>query len=153
VVLAGLLCTGCYTSRCSEGSFVRPFDAQRVAQLSHNAYKVAWEARFWAREELIHLPSRNPTVLDFEALHYINDLLNQTPWIAHDIEKNPGIPRCSSKTSYDLVTFDAIMLKARYHPDKFTPPTNVLIERLIQLTDEISTYYELKTPVELPPEK
>lgn len=153
VLLAGLMCTGCYTSPCSEGSFVRPFDAQRVAQLSHDSYKVAWQARFCAREELRILHSRHPTVLDWEAVYYMYRLSDQAPWIAYDIETNPGTPRCSSKTSYDIVAFDATMLKARYHPDKFTRPTNVLIEQLIQLTDEISTYYEVKTPEELPSEK
>jgi len=153
VVLAGLSCTGCYTSPCSEGSFVRPFDAPHVAQLSHDSFKVAWQARFCAREELRILHSRNPTVLDWEAVYYMYRLSDQAPWIAYDIEKNPGTPRCSSKTSYDIVAFDATMLKARYHPAKFTRPTNVLIERLIQLTDEISTYYKLKTPEELPSEK
>jgi hypothetical protein len=79
--------------------------------------------------------------------------LRQAPWIAHDIEKNPNTPRCSSKSSYDIVAFDAVMLKARYSPTSFTRHTDGLIERLIQLTDQIASYYELKTPERPPSQK
>jgi hypothetical protein len=152
VLLVGFLSAGCRTPSCSEQNFAKPFDARQVAELSHNSYKVAWEASFCAREDLKHLSYR-PTVLDWEAVNYVNRLLRQAPWIAHDIETNPNTPRCSSKSSYDMVAFDAVMLKARYSPTSFTRHTDGLIERLIQLTDQISSYYELKTPEGLPSQK
>lgn len=168
VLLAGLLCAGCKTPPCSEENFARPFDAQRVAQLSHDSYKVAWEARFCARLDLRNISHNSvvldvnarrgglagrATVLDWEAVHYLNQLTQKAPWIAHDVEKNPVTPRCSSKVSYDIVAFDAKMLKARYSPDSYTPYTDGLIEKLLQLTDEISSYYELKTPEGIQPQK
>jgi hypothetical protein len=144
-VLAGFLCTGCKTSSCWEQNFARPFDAQRVAELSHNSYTVAWEARFRARQDLRHL-SYHPTALDWEAVYYINRLFRQAPWIANDIEKNPATPRCSSKSSYDIVAHDAVMLRARYRSASYTRHTDALIEKLIQLVEEISPYYELNAP-------
>jgi hypothetical protein len=150
-VLAGFLCIGCKTS-CSEQDFAKPFDAQRVAELSHNSYRVAWQARFRAREDLRHL-SYHPTKLDWEAVRYLDRLFRQAPWIANDIEKNPANPRCTSKKSYDIVVHDAVMLKARYSPASYTRNTGALIEKLIQLIDEISPYYELKPSQESPSRK
>jgi hypothetical protein len=150
--LAILLCAGCKTAPCSEQNFSRPFDAQRVAQLGHDSYKLAREARFCAWQDLGHLSYR-PTGLDWEAVYYMNRLMRQAPWIAHDVEKNPATPRCLSKVSYDIVAFDARMLKARYNPDSYTPCTDRLIEKLLQTTDEISSYYELKAPEGQSPQK
>jgi hypothetical protein len=160
VLLVSLLAAGCKTPPCSEENFAKPFDAQRVAQLSHDSYKVAWEARSRARQDLRTIsqnpvvldadPRRGlagpPSVLDWEAVSYLNRLIRQAPWIAHDVEKNPATPRCSSRASFDIVAFDAMMLKARYSRGSYTPYTGRLIEKLLQLTDEISSYYELKTP-------
>jgi hypothetical protein len=152
VWLVALLCAGCKTPPCSEQNFAKPFDAPRVAQLSHDCHKVAWEARFCARENLRHLSYR-PTILDWEAVYYIDRLLRQAHWIAYDVEKHPATPRCSSKASYDIVAFDARMLKARYSPTSFTPYTDARIEKLIELTDEISSYYQIKPPQEVPSQK
>src|SRR5437879_5831485 len=128
VLLIGSLCAGCKTPPCSEQNFVRAFDPQRVAQLSHDSYKAAWDARFRAREDL-RWGAHHPTILDWEAVYYLYRLLDQASWIAHDIEKNPTTPRCSSKISYDMVAFDVVMLKARYSPTSFLPHTDALIER------------------------
>jgi hypothetical protein len=147
VLLAAFLCAGCKTSSCSEQNFAKLFDAQRVAELSHDSYRVAWQARFRAREDLRHL-SYHPTKLDWEAVRYLDRLFRQAPWIANNIEKNPADPRCTSKKSYDIVAQDAVMLKARYSPASYTRSTDALIEKLIQLIDEISPYYELKQPQE-----
>jgi hypothetical protein len=168
VLLASLFCAGCKTPPCSEQSFAKPFDAQRVAQLSHDTYKVAWEARHCARQDL-RTVSRNSvllgsdarhgglageaTVLDWEGVRYIERLIRQAHWIAYDVERNPASPRCSSKASYDIVAFDARMLKARYRPNLYATYTDALIQKLIELTDEISSYYQLKTPEELPSQK
>jgi hypothetical protein len=167
-LLAGLLCAGCKTPPCSEQSFAKPFDAARVAQLSHDTYKVAWEARHCARQDLRTI-SRNPvlldsaprgaglagpaSVLDWEVVRYIDRLIRQAHWIAYDIERNPASPRCSSKASYDIVAFDATMLKARYRPNVYATYTNTLIQKLIEMTDEISSYYQLKKPEGVQPQK
>lgn len=144
-LIACLLAAGCKTPHCSEQDFARPFDPQRVAQLAHDSYKVAWGARFWARYDLTNTVY-HPTGLDWEAVRYINRLSQKLPWVAHDVEKNPTSPRCSSKASYDLVAFDAKMLKARYRPASFRPETDAKIERLLTMMDEISFYYQLKSP-------
>src|SRR5690349_25162122 len=50
-LMAGAVLAGCRTP-LQEESFSNSFDAQRVAQLAHEAYKVAFDATFWARHDL-----------------------------------------------------------------------------------------------------
>ena len=141
LMLAGLV-AGCKTP-CYEESFSIPFDAAKVAQLSHESYKVAWNVEYWARMNLYYAPF-HPKRLDWEAVLYMRRLREQVPWIALDIEKNPATARCSSKKSYDIVAFDAKMLKRRYQPASFRPSTDANIEKLLSLLDQISAYYEPK---------
>jgi hypothetical protein len=55
--------------------------------------------------------------------------------------------RClSSKTSYDNVAFNAMMPKTKYQPASFTPSTDLKIEKLLSLVDEIAFYYQVKKP-------
>jgi len=140
-----VLIAGCKTPSCSEQNFARGFDAKRVAELARDSYKVAWAAQYWARYDL-RFGVYHPTALDREAVYYLNHISRKVHWIANDVEKNPATPRCSSKASYDIVAFDAKMLRARYRPDSFRPKTGAQIEQLLQMTDEISSYYELKSP-------
>ena len=142
--MLALLVAGCRTP-CYEENFSIPFEAAKVSQLSHESFKVAWNAEYWARMNLYYAPF-HPTRLDGEAVFYMRRLREQVSWIARDIEKHPATARCSSKKSYDIVAFDATMLKRRYHPASFTPSTDSNIEKLLSLLDQISLYYELKKP-------
>jgi hypothetical protein len=45
------------------------------------------------------------------------------------------------------------MLKARYRPNVYATYTNTLIQKLIEMTDEISSYYQLKKPEGVQPQK
>src|SRR5258706_14867 len=84
LLLPGLV-PGCKTP-CYEGSFSIPFDAAKVAQLSHESYKLAWNVEYWARMNLYYAPFR-PTRLDGDAVFYVRRLKEQVSWIARDIEK------------------------------------------------------------------
>jgi hypothetical protein len=113
-LMAGAVVVGCRTP-VQEESFSKPFDAQRVAQLSHEAFKVAYDARFWAGHDLRFAAFR-PTAVDYEAVSYLSELTRKVPWIAHEVEKNPASPRVSSKAAYDVVAYKAMMLRQRYQP-------------------------------------
>jgi len=121
----------------------RPFDAEKVARLSHEAYKVAWDARFWARRDLGIAPF-HPTALDKETVYYLSQISRHVPWVARDIEKHPATPRASSKRSLDFVRYDVMMLKKRYQPTSFQNSTDLKIEKLLGLLDEITSYYDPK---------
>ena len=142
--MLAVLVAGCKTP-CYEERFTIPFDAAKVAQLSHESYKLAWNVEYWARMNLYYAPF-HPRRLELEAVLYIRRLREQVPWIAFDIEKYPATARCSSKKSYDIVAFNAMMLKRRYQPASFRPSTDANIEKLLSLIDQISPYYELKKP-------
>jgi len=146
-VILGVATPGCKTV-CNEESFSRPFEEEKVAQLAHESYRVAWDANRWARRDLrigpFHASRFYPSRLDREVVLYLDRLSRQAPWIAFEIEKHPRAPRCTSKQAYDIVALDAVMLKARLCPDSFQPSTVVKIERLLHMIDEISSYYEVK---------
>jgi len=143
VLITAVLLAGCKTPPHSEESFAAPFDAEKVTRLSHEAYTVAWSARHDAARDLRVAPF-HPTRLDWEAVRYVDKLSEQVPWIAHKIEKNPGSPRASSQQAYDIVAFDANMLRSRYQPSSFRPSTCAQIEHLLSLIDEIASYYAQK---------
>ena len=134
--------TGCRTP-CDEASFAQPFDSQRVSQLAHESFKLAWEARLSCATDLRLAPLR-PTHLDWSVLRYLKQISTQVPWIATEVEKHPDAPRCASKFSNDAVTTYASALKAAYQPDSFRLHTNDQIEQLLHNLDEISRYYQLK---------
>jgi len=138
------LCAGCKTP-CHEENFSIPFDASKVAQLSHESYKAAWDAEYWALYDL-RTAAFHPLRLDRQTLVFLRRLRWQVAWIARDVEKHPASPRCSSKSAYDIVAFDEKMLKLRYQPASFTPSTDLKIEKLLNLLDEIAPYYEMKKP-------
>ena len=138
-LMAGVLLAGCRTP-VQEESFSNSFDAQRVAQLSHEAFKVAYDATFWARHDLRFAPF-HPTALDYEAVGYLHEITRQVPWIAHKVEKNPANPRVASKLSYDLLAYDAMMLRRWYQPTSFMPSTNAKVAHLQSLLDEIASFY------------
>src|SRR5690348_16964429 len=71
-MMTGALLAGCRTT-VQEESFSKPFDTQRVAELSHEAYKVAFDATFWARHDL-RVSSFKPTPQDHEAVSYLNEI-------------------------------------------------------------------------------
>ena len=142
-LLAATVVSGCQTP-VQEESFLRPFDAQRVAQLSHEAFKVAWDATVWARHDLRFAAFR-PTALDYEVVSYLNQITQRVPWVALKAEKNPASPRVSSKNAYDVVAYDAMMLRLRYQPTSFRHSTDEKIEYLLSLLDGIAPYYEQKS--------
>jgi hypothetical protein len=139
--MATAVLAGCRTL-VPEGNFSKAFDASRVAQLSHEAYQVAWDAKFWARHDLRF--AVRPTPVDYEALAYLNDISRRVSWIGRKVEKNPASPRVSSKDSYDNVAYSAMMLRLRYQPASFMRSTDAKIEHLLTLLDEIAPYYALK---------
>jgi hypothetical protein len=122
----------------------RPFDAQKVAKLSHEAYKIAWNARFWARQDLIWYMSYSPTGLDWEAVYYLGEISRKVPWVAREIEKHPTTARSSSKRASDFVRYDTVLLKKVYQPASYRKSTDIKIEKLIGILDEIASYYDEK---------
>jgi hypothetical protein len=142
-LVAGSFLAGCRTP-VQEENFSNAFDAQKVAQLSHEAYKVAFDVSFWARHDLRFAPF-HPTVTDYEVVEYLNDITRQVPWIARKVERNPESPRISSKYSYDVVAYDVMMLRRRYEPKSFRPSTDAKIEYLLSLVDGIAPFYEQKS--------
>ena len=142
VLMPGALLVGCATP-CREESFSTAFDAEKVASLSHEAYKVSWQARFWAEQNLRYAAFR-PTTLDWDVVKYLDDISWNVPWIARKIEQNPATPRVASKFTYDIVAYDAMILRLRYQPTSFQPSTCAQIERLLRLVDEMAPYYSQK---------
>jgi hypothetical protein len=134
---------GCSTTVCQEHpeNYLRTFDAEKVAKLSHEAYQVAWHAHFWARRDL-SVAAFRPTADDGEALYFLKRIYQQAPWVARDIEKHPATPRCSSQRSYDSLRFNATMFRRYYRPASFQRPTGAMIENLLRILDEIDSYYE-----------
>ena len=123
----------------------RPFDARKVAKLSHEAYKIAWNARFWAHQDLIWYMSYNPTALDWEAVYYLAEISRKVSWVARKIEKHPATARSSSKRASDFARYDTILLKKVYYPASFRRSTDLKIDKLLGLLDEISSYYDEKS--------
>lgn len=121
-------------------SIVRTFSAEKVATLSHEAYKVAWDANFWARRDL-RFASFRPTALDWETVEYLKEITRKVPWVARDVEKHPANPRDFSKRSNELVQYDAMMLKHRFQPASFQSSTAAKIQKLIRILDEIGSCY------------
>jgi len=140
-LIAAVFAAGCATP-CREESFAVPFDAQRVVQLSHEAYLTAYDAEFTARHDL-RTAAFHPNRLERQVVIYLDRLRVRVPWIAVDIEKHTATPRCSSKATYDIVSEDLTLLKSRYRPESFRRPTVTKIEKLIKLLEEISSYYAL----------
>jgi hypothetical protein len=138
-LLAGALLAGCRTPVLEE-SYSIPFDAQKVAQLSHQASKVAWDAAIWARHDLRFAAFR-PTVLDYEVVGYLYQITQRVPWVALKVEKNPASPRVASKSAHDIVAYDAMMLRLRYQPTSFRTTTDAKIESVLSLMDQIAPYY------------
>ena len=143
LVIAMAFVTGCTTAGREKQpeNTLRPFDAQQVATLSHEAYKIAWDAHFWARRDLRFAAFR-PTTLDWDAVGFLDQITRQVPWVAKDIEKHPASPRASSRRSSDFVRYDTMMLKKRYQPASFQRTTDVKIEKLLRILDEIGSYYD-----------
>lgn len=141
-LMAGVVLAGCRTP-AREERFSSSFDAQTVAQLSHEAFKVAFDATFWARHDL-HYAAFQPRALDYEAVYYLDEITRRVPWIARRVEKNRASPRVASKDSYDLVAYDAMMLRRRYQRTSFRPSTDAKIEYLLSLLDKIASFYTQK---------
>jgi hypothetical protein len=142
LLIAAAVVAGCRTAGREQQAenTLRPFDAEKVAKLSHEAYKVAWDAKFWARKDL-RFASFEPTALDWETVEYLDRITRHVPWVAREIEKHPATPRFSSKRSNEFVSYDAMMLKKRYQPASFKSSTDIKIERLLRILDEIDSYY------------
>jgi hypothetical protein len=138
-LLAGDLLAGCRTP-VREESFSIPFDAPKVAQLSHQASRVAWDAAIWARHDLRFAAFR-PTILDYEVVDYLYEITQRVPWVALKVEKNPASPRVASKNAYDIVAYDAMMLRLRYQPTSFRVTTDAKIESVLSLMDQMAPYY------------
>ncbi len=136
--------SGCRTS-CPEASFVGAFDAARVTQLCHDAFQVAREATFGARSDL-QFGAYHPTRPDWEVVRYLDRLTWRIPWVSRAASRNPAAPRSASKSAYDMVAYDAMMLRDRYRPASFQPSSNAKIERLLGLIDELSAFYEVRKP-------
>jgi hypothetical protein len=117
---------GCRTTPVREESFSRPFDAQKVARLSREAYKVAWHATYWANHDLCFAPFE-PTVPEWETVRYLNSITWRVSWIARNIEKHPATPRVSSKYIHDVVAYDTILLRMRYQRTSFKPSTGCML--------------------------
>ena len=142
-MVTGALLVACRTA-VQEESFSKPFDTQRVAQLSHEAFEVAFDATSWARHDL-RVSSFKPTPLDHEAVRYLNQISQRVGLIGLKAENNPATPRVSSKAAYDNVAYDTMMFQRRYEPSSFKPSTNAKIEHLLKLLDEMATYYAQKS--------
>lgn len=138
-LMAGALLAGCRTP-IPEESFLQPFDPQTVAQLSHEAYQVAYDATFWAHHDL-GFAAFQPTAVDYEAVSYLSEIRRRAPWVAREVEKNPATPRVSSKKAYDVVAYDVMMLRLRFQPGSFKPSTNAKVKHLLALMDKIAPYY------------
>jgi hypothetical protein len=138
---AGTLVAGCRTASREQqaASTQRPFEAEAVAKLSHEAHKVAWDARFWAAWDL-RFAAFTPTANDWETVEYLDQIILHVPWVARTIEKNPATPRVSSKRSNEYVQHDAMILKRRYQPMSFRR-SSAKIEKLIRMLDDIASYY------------
>jgi hypothetical protein len=136
--MAAAALVGCRTP-IQEENFSNTFDAPKVTQLSHEAYQVAWDALFWARHDLRF--AVRPTIVDYEAVAYLNEICRRVGWIARKVEKNPTNARVSSKRGYDNVAYDTMMLRLRYQPASFMPSTDAKIEHLLTLMDQIAMYY------------
>jgi hypothetical protein len=100
-----------------------------MASLSHEAYNVAWHATFWAEQNLRYAAFK-PSVLDWDVVIYLDDISWNVPWIARKIEQNPATPRVASKFTYDMVAYDAMILRLRYQPTSFRQSTCAQIEPL-----------------------
>ena len=111
-----------------------------MAQLSHEAAKVAFHAKFWAELDL-RFAAFTPTQLDYDAVAYLDAISRRVGWIALKVEKNPTSPRVSSKRAYDFVAHEAMMLRQRYQPASFRR-SGVRIDYLLTLLDQIARYYE-----------
>jgi hypothetical protein len=142
--ILGALAAGCRTP-CHEEQFGREFDAKKVAQLAHDAFKIAWPATHYARHDL-RFGSYRPTKLDREVIYRLDRIRWQAPWVAREVERNPSNARCASKSAYDVLALEATMLRTLYRPDSFTLATDAKIESLLGLIDQLSVFYELKTP-------
>ena len=145
LLIAGAVVAGCRTASSEQQTehSLRPFDAEKVARLSHESYKVAWDAQFWARRDLGIAPF-HPTALDRETVYYLGQISRHVPWVARDIEKHRATPHASSRRSFDFVRYDVMMLKKRYQPTSFQNSTDLKIEKLLGLLDEITSYYDTK---------
>ena len=143
-LILGAISVGCRTP-CHEEQFGREFDAKKVAQLGHDAFKIAWPTTRYAGQDL-RFGVRRPTALDREVIYRLDRIRWQAPWVAREVERNPSNPRCASKFAYDILAYEARMLRARYRPESFTPSTDAKIESLLGLIDQLSVFYELKTP-------
>jgi len=143
LLIAGAIGAGCRTAVPAQPAenTSYPFDAEKVAELAHEAYKVAWDANVWARRDLRYAAFR-PTALDWETVYYLGQISRKAPWVARKIEQHPTTPRVSSQRAYELVRYDAMMLKRRYEPRSFHSSTDVKIERLLGILDEIDSCYE-----------
>src|SRR5437899_12579466 len=71
--------SGCKTA-CVETSFARPFDTARVAELSHDSAKLAWNARFSASTDL-RVTAVHPTGLDWEVVRRLQWIYDKVPWM------------------------------------------------------------------------
>lgn len=141
LLIAGAVFAGCRTAGPEQQAALRPFDAQKVVSLSHEAYKVAWDATFWARRDLRIAPF-HPSALDWDTVDFLDEITRKAPWVARDIENHPATPRVSSKRSCDFLLYDAMMLKKRFQPTSFRSATNIKIEHLLRILDEIASYYD-----------
>src|SRR3974390_3546593 len=73
LLMAAALLGGCATV-CQEQpeDYARTFDAEKVARLSHEAYKVAWHATFWAQRDLVWVAAFQPTWDDWETVYFLS---------------------------------------------------------------------------------
>lgn len=153
LLLLVALSTGCRSTVMLEKpakSEPDPFEGEKVARLADKAFKVAWDAKYFARLDL-NLPSFQPTALDWEALDYLERICHKVPWISRDIKKHPESPRTSSQRSYDIVRYDLKIFKLRYQPSSFRRATDIKIQKLLRILDEITDCYDQPPSKTTPP--
>lgn len=145
LLLAGVIAWGDARADAQEKAenTARPFDAQKVVKLSDEAFKVGWDARFWAVHDLRFAAFR-PRAEDFETIDYLSRTIRDVPSVARQIKKHPATARSSSTRSSDFVRYDIMMFKLRYQPSSFRKPTNAKMQKLLSIVDEILSYYDEK---------
>jgi hypothetical protein len=145
LLLAGVIAWGNKRADAQEKAenTAPPFDAQKVVKLSNEAFKVGWDARFWAVHDLRFAAFR-PRAEDFEAIDYLSRTIRDVPSVAREIKKHPTTARSSSMRSIDFVRYDMMMLKLRYQPSSYRKSTNAKMQKLLGIVDEILSYYDQK---------
>ena len=145
LITVAIMIVGCRTP-CSEESFARPFDPKEVAQLSHDAFKVAYHVKFLAAQD-IRFSTEHPrrvgredrpgfgSRLDWEVVRYLDRFSWQIAWVPRRIQDHPANARCSSKNSFENAARYAEVIRADFRAASFQPATAGQIEDLLQMFD------------------